>query len=811
MRKKTILLTFCISFSSDGAIRNLFLICEIRPGYISFKLKSLLVASYGSKSFLFSTKIATSGITNDSEDSEIFVNNDEKPEGNFRECCRVNYCRQNRLSDVTEEEEINEEDSPNVADIPSNGMEPDLKMSPKAFYEAENLHKTPFNFEIDEKLRIETSTINNFNDSKSLEMSCPCEKFVSLTKSSFSEIELKLQDLSECFKKFTIESNKPEINTENHSETELKLQDFEKQEIVQLDHSHKDDSPVECVCPGENPQKVSSSSNQMATENQSGPLVKLETNTIVPQDEDKSSNRFDRDESQRQDNQELNQVPNAKKSLLSKIPRPCSIKTEDLKERKREGRMFPCSQKGIKCVSSKTCFSKIPILVKKSPDSQRRSNVNKKNSIPLVEKRESRSSSLASRRRSVSSSQRSTDLSRCFAIKSAVPKSKLIVKTCNKTTNVTFIEVDVSSACLSKANPPQPAKRNVLCPNPPPRSNPNLSARSNPNLPPRSSPNLPPRSNPNIPPRRNPNLPKIDQCVCTEPLDPVSKVDQKVSANLFPKSEEKPTFVIVTDSEEAIPSCDSECPCRGGFDIPDGHLLSCLCFEDFIPKSPKTKLKNIKFRENREEFPRNRLVDSDIYPAFEFDDLGNCLEISNFQQLASPRNNLKVGVQPEDCRPKITNQIFPNLGIKPFNEVCNTGDCRGIRNLEKLGGCLNSHLQPLKHDIFKNLRTVSVQTMEQRMMTKGININIREVKETISKGINVVQTETKTKGINLNLAEDSVISLQANVTKIISIIDITIFENDSGYTKPLDDVYKRGICPTLMSPNGSSFRNGKGN
>lgn len=70
--------------------------------------------------------------------------------------------------------------------------------------------------------------------------------------------------------------------------------------------------------------------------------------------------------------------------------------------------------------------------------------------------------------------------------------------------------------------------------------------------------------------------------------------------------------------------------------------------------------------------------------------------------------------------------------------------------------------------IFKqNLRTVSIQTMEQRLLTEGININMQETKETVSKGINAVQKEPVRNCINLNIiSKNSVTSLHTNVTKI---------------------------------------------
>lgn len=834
---------FLIPSLLGGTINNLCLICEVRPCYISFKLKSLLGEISGSKPFLFSTRIATSEITNYSR--RIINKNEIQHKTLNPQKLGVNYCQQNCLAVVSEEEE-EEQEKEKVSETDSTIVENDLlalKIPSKVFIEPEALPKAKNldesevlkkpeipheleNFPVVEILQgkgLETLEISDFSDSKAPNIYCPCEVLVSVSKHSFSQIELKLQDLSECLKKFTsqIESNKTQekkINTQQLENSQVKLTDVEKVLVVKnLNQSNKNkkNADSECFCSVVDLQLALDSSvnkNQETNHirNQQNQSVLLENqNYPVPQDRYNAKKNLDRansQENQEQENKQPQIHENFKKSekSMSRIPVPISCrsysKMKDLKKEKPNSRLFSCSQRQSsfrrQYESSNTCsVSKIPVLqnkVSKSYNSQRTSRSTTQNinsSIPLLnEKHENRLDSLASRKRSTTPSQRCSELSRCFATKSTIPKyNHMDAKTYNKTsTNVTFIKVNVSSTFLSKGNDPQPAKRIVLCPNPSPRRN---------------------------------SLSKIDQCICTESFPSVSKVDQKISANILQK--EKPTFVIVTNSEEAIPRCDSECPCRGSFDIPDRNLVSCLYFEKTEENFKSENLscletpveliktqKSFNFQQDQDKIIVNHQRDLHEYSNLEshvnnsFSPKNENIKVSNIQ-LSTIESSAKNHI----VKQKHFNSYTPTLKLMDGNLKANTfkvvEDCR----LNPQSGLMRSNC------IFnKKLVNVSVQTMKQKVLTKGINIDIREMKETISKGVNVVQREPGIKVVNPNVvSKDSVISLQTNVTKIISIIDITIFENGPRCTKPVEDFCRRGICRgclKLMSPCSSSVSKG---
>lgn len=930
-----------LPFSPGGTVNNLCLICEIRPDYISFKLKSLLVEFRDSKSFLFSARVPLSGTNN----FRTTISRNSIHRKKLSQKC-ISYCRQNCLSVVSEEEEddIDKTDSPitqNVLpEISSETLpEPDTVSEnvqlPKVLENSDIVPKL-VDVEIIQEESPETPEVNSFEPPN---MSCPCEELLSASRQSFSQIDLKLLALSECLKKFTSQNENilvelkipgqqslnpkqeileeeipfetclcceeslqkdPEFSVDPNKETkdypnvqnqqkiqnrlvsvnvctntncqdsqiceeEQKLQssqnrplpenvctndtcpespNYQEQQKPQFTQSRQNCLLLESFCINANsevgqkhqdqqkpqfdqnrsvsnnvctndscpesqnrqeeqkpqfdqnrPVLANSSESQNRQEQLKPQFIQNRQNPPVPEqiNDNCPENKNRQEQQKRQFTQNLQK---REKPAASKIPRriccPAFAKLKDKEE--KQNRLFSCLQRETakKCTSSNKCsVSKIPVLRKKeshqktnTPRTSRLSSVNKSSSIPVPEgKHENRSGSIASKKRSTTpSSQRSAELSRCFATKSMIPKSNhLNAKTYNKTsTNVTVIKVNVSSTFLSKANAPQPATRNI----------------------------------PQAPPRRS--LQKTDQCVCTEKLPSVTKVDQKISANILPHSDEKPTFLIVTDSEDVMPSCDSECPCRGSFDTPNGSVPSCFCLDQKQSLSAENlKIEN-PFTEVGNKLKRN--LESSNVETFNFEQEKFSSKLSESysketnsktreSKLISPKTEsgkTEFLVEKNATREEAFNTRIPIL--KNTHEKFKINAFEEMEDLSYQSGLMS------RDWIFKqNLRTVSIQTMEQRLLTEGININMRETKETVSKGINAVQKEPVRNCINLNIiSKNSVTSLHTNVTKIISIIDITIFENGPGL-QPFD-ICGRGICscyPKLRSLNNSPVKEGK--
>lgn len=689
------------------------LVCEIRPGYVSFKLKSIQCPSTKSKPCLFCARVATcrnvlknqmSFRNSLTKEEKKIVQRKEISDQNLGKANRLEtsgVCRESHLSDVQEtEEEIYEIDGIEFRNIADSEF---------------------FRREINSMTAVQ---IRNSNDLQVPQSTCSCGQVSICSRSSFFKIEMKLQDVSKCFKKPVLKEGEPVLKMKERDKT-----DSQKTELGNLKEIGEPDLKKTVVtC---NNLKESEQSNTIIPVTKEADTsacncwdpLKSKTNNYktVPESQEHSES------GKSHKNFEKSQIPMpiSSRRKLSQIPT-----TRELKANLASNQLhlnLEIDKNPIPKACGTNC-SKIPVLVKeKSPviSSCRESSssflcknqldlnlkVDKKiipnicrissSKIPVLVKEKSQvvsgcretSSSLPCKNRlrsnenldSLTSMKRVSRTQRCskFLGSNQLKKSDHLVEAAafSKWSNLTFIKsLNPSVATLPKtpAKVPKPTKRNLFR-----RENPPSTSSS-------------PIQQFNI------EFRKLRTSVCSK-----TSVEDEPKTSLkhfYQRSLEKvpqTTYIIVTDSEERIDQCDLKCPCHASLD---------------------------------------RMI-----------------------------QNLETSKDTNHLKSKFRELVRP-IGIEKGNT--------------------------------SNFRTVSVQTVEQEMKSKGINIDIRETKETLSKGVHVDRKNSSTKGVNTDLIpKDSFISLQTNVTKMISVFDITIFEGDfvKKLKKPLNTT--NNLCCSKREKN----------
>ena len=697
----------------------MYLVCEIRPDYVSFKLKSIQGRSGGSKPCLFSARVATcrSVFKNQINFRKSFVSEDQKKvqikevsdktdlESSSPETSRPNYlsdhqekeeeiyviegtecgnipnsradCCQSCLSDVQEkEEEINVIERTECGNIPISDASSKRETNSQMAIQAESS-----------------------NDCRLPNVTCSCGHVSAGSRNSFFKIEMKLRNVSECFKKPALKEEELVLKTKE----ELKTTCCQKAEIEHLNEFGEPDlnKPVTCAdlenlikSPKEPKEFWDPDLNKPVTCADLENLIKSpkvpkefwdpDLNNLVTCTDLQNLNKFPKEPEASECDCGWKEDQNLVKSKVSdgKVVPDCQEPTECRKvvkdNLKSQIPIRNCSLQQLSQIPTTgkcgTKCSKIPVRVKEKP--------------PVSCFRES-SSSLVCRTRLIPHENPPTlkkriltQKSQKFPSRQQMKKSDHFVETAasSKCSNLTYTR-SFSSSVATTTKPPKPAKRNLVgCSNPPPFS---------------SSPTQ----------QINIECSKFRESVCSK-----SFVKDKPETSLLevyhrnPKMAPHTTYIIVTDSDEVIDQCNSNCTCHASLD----RLIRSL------------------------EAP----IDT------------NCHQ-----------------------KPKIREEMKPKV-------------------VEKGNGC--------------TCRTVSVQTLEQKMESKGININIKETRElepkelepkelepkaletrdTVSKVDSIDRKTTSTKGVNIDLIpKDSFISLESNVTKIISVFDITIFEE--GFEKRL--------------------------